>query len=446
MKKNMISIISMMIVFTMLFVLATGCATQKSPPKPGEGTNQEKDKQKEDQQETPEPGTKPVTIQFWNAFTGSDGDVLREIVNNYNSSNKKGIKIEMDIMPGASLGEKLPATIATGTAPALALLGTFDVVSYSKTGSILPMDDFFETTGVKKDDFEPAVLEGFQYEGKQMMIPMQWFSTFLYWNKDLFKDAGLDPEVPPKTWDEVADFAEKLTDPSKKQYGFGMPVSGAPSYFIGMFYANGGDVVDVENKKSLLDSPENLKTLEFVRDLAHDKKVSPVGATGADLDNLIFAGKLGMYANGPWLVNGLKENKINFGATTMPEGSEGAACVQEASGYVIPKGTDDASKAAAYDFVAHWNTTEIGKEWSLRNGFPPYLKSVISDPEIKDDPIVSTFSKMGSIARTFAPGIEVAPRIIGDVLFPLMESVQGGEDPKTELKKASDAIDDMLGK
>lgn len=443
MKKNRISIISMIIVFIMLFALIVGCSSGKSQPQPGEDTNKGKE---EGQNEDQESGTKPITIQFWNAFTGSDGDILREMVNDFNSSNKKGIKIDMDIMPGGNLGEKLPATIATGTAPALVTLGNFDVVSYSKTGSILPMDDFFDVAGVNKDDFEPAVLEGLQYEDKQMMIPMQWFSTFIYWNKDLFKDADLDPEEPPKTWDEVAQMAVKLTDPSKKQYGFGMPVSGAPSYFLSLFYANGGEVIDVDNQKSLLDSPENLKTLEFIQDLAYNKKVSPVGGTGGDLDNLMFAGKLGIYANGPWLINGLKENKINFGATIMPAGSEKAACIQETSGYAIPNGTDNASKAAAYEFIAHWNTTEICKQWSLRNGFPPYLKSVSSDPEIKSDPIVSNFSKMGSIAQSFAPGVESATRIISDVLFPLMESVQGGADPKEEIKRSSEEIDDMLGK
>lgn len=60
-----------------------------------------------------------VTIQFWNSFTGTDGDVLREIVEKYNKENDKGVTIEMDIMPADSMEEKLPAAIASKTAPAL---------------------------------------------------------------------------------------------------------------------------------------------------------------------------------------------------------------------------------------------------------------------------------------------------------------------------------------
>ena len=73
----------------------------------------------------------PITIQFWNAFTGTDGDVLREIVDRYNKENTRGITIEMDIMPASSLEEKLPAAIASKTAPALIIRGNFDTATYT---------------------------------------------------------------------------------------------------------------------------------------------------------------------------------------------------------------------------------------------------------------------------------------------------------------------------
>ena len=385
----------------------------------------------------------PVTIQFWNAFTGSDGDILREIVNRFNAENEQGITIEMDIMPGATLGEKLLPSITTGTAPALVLLGSLDVPMYSKSEALLPMDDFMEVTATDEADFMPASLAGLQYEGVQMMIPMQWFTTYLYYNLDLFEKAGLDPAAPPKTWQEMAEYAAQITDPDRNVYGMGLCVSGGVTWFNSLFMANGGQIVDTVNKVSLLDSPENLKSLEFIQAIAQAGD-TPIGNTGADLDNLMMADRLGMVINGPWMVAGLRGNEINFGVAPMPAGTEDVVGISEISGFAIPAGTSDEEKAAAYAFITYWNTTEICKEWSLRNGFPPYLYSVANDEEVQANEIVSVFSKISEYGVTMGEGLTTLGQINGDVLFPMIENVIAGNDCQTELTAASEKMNEIL--
>lgn len=385
-----------------------------------------------------------TTIQFWNSFTGTDGDVLRELVEKYNKTNEKGNKIEMDIMPTASLEEKLPAAIASKTAPALVIKGNFDVATYGDNNIFQPLDDFFDVTGTDKDDFSTASLEALQYNRNQLMIPMQVHSTFLFWNKDLFEAAGLDREAAPTTWDEVSEYAAKITDNSKKIYGVGLPVSGAPCYFDAMFKSNGGDVVSKDGKSSILNSPENLATLQYIQDLVK-AGYAPKGATGADTDNLMLAGQLGIYCSGPWLVSGLKENDINFGVTAMPSGTKEAAGVIEVQGFGVTSTCSDAEKAAAYDFIAFWNTTETCKVWSLRNGFPPYLKSVASDKEVQADPIVNALSSISEFGYSFASGVKAVNQINSDVLFPMIENVSSGNDCQTELTNASEKVDELLG-
>lgn len=426
---------------TMMIGLA-GCGNTSSPLGSSE-VNTEKageETTKEDASSTALTGT---TIQFWNSFTGTDGDVLRELVDQYNKTNTKGNTIEMDIMPTTSLEEKLPAAIASKTAPALVIKGNFDVATYGDNGIFQATDDFFEVTGTDKADFSSASLEALQYNGSQLMIPMQVHSTFLFWNKDLFLAAGLDPETPPTTWDEVAEYAKKITDSSKKIYGVGFPISGAPCYFDAMFKANGGDVVSEDGKTSILDSPENLKTLQYIQNLVTEKN-APKGATGADTDNLMLAGQLGIYCSGPWLVSGLKENDINFGVTAMPSGSKQAAGVIEVQGFGVTSTCTDEEKAAAYDFIAFWNTTQTCKTWSLRNGFPPYLKSVADDSEVKADPIVNALSSISEFGYSFAPGVKAANQINGDVLFPLIENISSGNDCQTELTNASNKVNELL--
>lgn len=386
---------------------------------------------------------KGVTIQFWNAFTGSDGDVLREIVKRFNDENEDGIKIEMDIMPGATLAEKLAPAITTGTAPAMILAGNMDVVQYSKTSSILPMSDFFDVTEADKKDFVPASLESLQYDGEQMMIPMQWFTQYLYYNKDLFEGAGLDSEIAPATWEEVKEFADKITNPNKNEFGVGLPVGGAVPWFNSLFLSNGGEILDVANKKSLVDNEANLKSLQFIQEIVN-AGYSPKGSTGADLDNLMMAGQLGMVVNGPWMVNGLKENDINFGIAPLPAGINGTIGIAEVTGFAITKGTPEKEKAAAYKFIEFWNTTATCKEWSMRNGFPPYLNSVAADEEVQADPIVSVFSSVKDYGQAFGTGLASAATINSDVLFPMIENVVAGNECQDELTKASVKIEKLL--
>ena len=447
MERPKSKIISLFVAGSMTVLALAGCGGVQSPITTTIETTSASETTKTDasQDTTTAAASEPITIQFWNSFTGSDGDILREIVDNYSKENNKEITIEMDIMPGATLLEKLAPAIITGTAPAFVIQGNFDVPLYGKNGNMQPMDDFFDVTDCDQSDFVESALAGLQFDGSQIMIPMQWFSTYLYWNKDLFEAAGLDPETPPTTWEEMAQFAEKVTNPDKNVYGLGICISGGVSWFNSLFMANGGDVLDLTAKKSVLDSPENLASLQFIQNIV-ENKWAPKGTTGADLDNVMMADQLGMVINGPWMVNGLKESEINFGVTGMPAGSVKTVGIQEQSGFCIPKGTQEDAKLAAYDFIAFWNTTEIGKEWSMRNGFPPYLRSVMEDAEVKADPLVSTFSIMSEYATPFAPGIESASQMNADVLFPMIENIVAGNDCQEELTKASKGLDELLAK
>lgn len=230
-----------------------------------------------------------ITITFWNGFTASDGEILREIVDRFNKEYAGKIEIKMDIMPWDVFFQKLPPAIATKTAPSFVLMGDNVIPQYVAKKAIQPLDDIWRVTSLKESAFAPTVLEMFKYNGKYYEIPMQYNLIYLYWNKDLFKAAGLDPERPPQTWEELKDYAIKLTDPSKNQYGFGMPVKIAPPWYAPLIWGNGGEFFDLKTKRSLLNSPQNIKSLEFLQDLALNKKVTPRSATGPDLDNLLIS-------------------------------------------------------------------------------------------------------------------------------------------------------------
>lgn len=234
---------------------------------------------------------------------------------------------------------------------------------------------------------------------------MQVNGLYLYWNKALFAEAGLDPGQAPQTFEELAEYAVKLSDPEQNRYGLGLPASGAPEYYVSFIRGNGGEVVNRENMTSALNSPENVKTFQWLQDLAVNKRVSPIGASGADLEKLMQSGQLAMLINGPWMAAGLKDNGIDFGVALPPKGSVRQSTVLGAVGFAIPRNTSPEEKEAVYDFLAYWNSKEIGKKWSLEVGFPPYLHSVIEDPEVQADPFVSVMADMSDAARPYLNGL-----------------------------------------
>ena len=383
-----------------------------------------------------------IELEFWNVFTGSDGDILKEIVNNYNETNTDNIQINMDIMPNDTLQQKLPAAIATNTAPDLVLFGVENIAPYVANDSLEDISDFWETADVDESNFLDNVVELSYVDGKLYGTPMQYNVSYLYWNKDLFEAAGLDPETPPATLDELADFAEKCTDASKNQYGLALPVQTTYMQFL---WANGGDADDPETGTNLLDSEENLATLQWLQDLAVNKKVTPVNSTGSDCDAMLQAGQIAMYFSGPWQINGLREQGINFGIAPCPAGTDGAYSPAGGCSYVIPKGTDQETKEAAYKFMKYWLSDEVLKEWSRKNGFPVWSETLMEDPEIQNDEVLSAISEATQIGRSYNLGYSLASQIDNDVMFPMFEKVlTGAASPEDALKEASATMDTVL--
>mgnify|MGYP001434140330 CR=1 FL=1 len=386
---------------------------------------------------------KKMTLSFWNGFTGPDGELLTQIVERYNQSNTANVEIKMDIMPWDQMYQKLPPAIATQTAPDFVLMSPVSSVSYIRNDTLRPLNDFFEVSGAEKADFSESSLTLSSVDGNHYMLPMQMNGLYLYWNKDMFEAAGLDPETPPATLEQLGEWAVKLSNPEKNQYGVGFPAKSAPYYFTSLIEANGGAVVDTAAKKSLFDSPENIKTFEWLQQLAR-QKATPIGATGGDLDKLLISGQLGMYISGPWMVSGLKSNNIDFGVAIPPAGTVRQAMDVGGIGFVVPSSTPDDRIAGVYDFIKYWNSTEIGKEWSISNGFPPFLKSVAEDLDVRNDPIISVMANMDESGVSFLPGYVTAERIASEIFLAIESVMSGNSNPADILQKASEKIDGIL--
>jgi multiple sugar transport system substrate-binding protein len=242
----------------------------------------------------------------------------------------------------------------------------------------------------------------------------------------------------------IEQYAAKITDPSKKIYGYTIPINYSCGYYLAQFWSKGGDFYDPSTMKSVIDSPANLKTLQWMQNMAN-KGYTPKGATGPDTENLMNAGQAGMTIGGPWMINGLKENNINYGFTGMPRGSVRQTGLIEVVGFAIAAGTDDARKAAAYKVIAYMSMDQASQKiWCLKAGFPPYLKSLSNDPDIQGNALLKTFAEIFTYSKPFGTGLTTTRQIKDNVILPMMENVVAGADPQTELIAASKKIDTLL--
>lgn len=382
-----------------------------------------------------------ITLEFWNVFTGSDGDILREIVDDYNETNTDGITINMDIMPNDTLQQKLPAAIATGTAPDFVLFGVENIAPYVSNDALEDISDFWDVTGLDENNYMDNVVDLSKVDGKLYGCPMQYNVSYLYWNKDLFEAAGLDPDVPPTTMDELAQYAEILTDTSKNQYGLALPTGATYMQFL---WANGGDCIDEETGENVLNSEENLETLQWLQELAVDEGVTPL-VNGPEADTMFQAGQVAMHMSGPWQINGLREQGINFGIAPCVAGSDGAYSPAGGCSFVIPKGTSAEKKEAVYKFMAFWLSDSTLKTWSQKNGFPVWSYSLLEDSDIQNDEVINSISKATEIGRSYNLGNPLASQIDNDVMFPMFEEViTGASTPQEALDKASKGLDEIL--
>ena len=317
----------------------------------------------------------PITIQFWNGWTGSDGQVLMEYVDKFNETNKWNITVEMDM--SSEFGDKITTAMAADAAPALILGNAADKYTYD--GKLRKLDEIWDNTDIKKEDFVSSYLDSLSTDDGLYGVPFQISSYVMYWNKDLFEKAGLDPETPPATYDEWTEMAQKLTDPDSHVYGSGLSYTkvGADACIMQMF---GGLEVTEQDGKWHANFENNQGYIDFVSwfKTQFDNGSNP---TESDLDTMFVSNQLGLYITGAWLMADLNTYGINYGVTTLIETPEGGKqAPSNTQCFMVTSSASDEEALAAERFISWWHTGNDDEAiedtavyaWSDRIGYPTY--------------------------------------------------------------------------
>jgi sn-glycerol 3-phosphate transport system substrate-binding protein len=279
----------------------------------------------------------------------------------------------------------------SGTPPVTSVLLSTDMFTLIDEDAIVPFDDFIRTDADKAwlSSFFPSFMENSQTGGKTWGIPFQRSTIVLYWNKELFREAGLDPETPPQTWAEQVAFAEKLTKrdgATTSQWGLQIPSSGFP-YWLFQALAVQADAIlmNREGNRTAFDAPGVIEALQYWVDLSRKHRVHPAGIVEwGTTPRDFFERKCAMM----WTTTGNLTNVRNnarfpFGVGMLPAGKRRGSPTGGGNFYLSKK-SSRAEQEAAFKFIQWITTPERAAKWGIDTGYVAVRGDAFDTPAMKD--------------------------------------------------------------
>lgn len=324
-----------------------------------------------------------TVIRFWNGFTGTDGETMDRIVEQFNVEyEERKIKVVADKIPWDTLFTKITTTSSNlRSAPHIVAMSASRISGMNARGILLPMDGIEEYLGVSADEYIPTSWNGGIVDGKRYGFPIDVHPTAMYYNKNLISESEL-----PTTWEQFKNVCVEKTKDGV--YGWAIPsmYSITKDVFLNMLYTAGGTMFDSSNNP-VFNSATGVAQLQYMYDLIFGSKpISPTD-TGSGGDFTLFTqGKSVFYFDGPWVINtlGLLTNEeSNIGVAPCPESiGEGKTNFAGSHQFTLMKNTvtTDKIKETCYTFMRYINEHSI--DWA-KAGQVPALKAVHETEEYK---------------------------------------------------------------
>ncbi len=393
-----------------------------------------------------------VTLNFWHSYSGPRALLFESLVKQFMKENPM---IEVKLTYGGDLHtmrDKLLTAVGGGSGPDVAEIDSFWTPAFAEAGALYDLAPFMAATGYDTTDLMDASLASITYKDKFWSIPFNLSNIVLYYNKAKFKEAGLDPEVPPATWDQVIEFGKKLTrdkngDGVIDQWGIVFPLKanfGAVWYWLAFFWQQGGQLFNAEQTASTFNTPAGVAATNMWRDMVWKHKILSLSAGFSDFK----AGNAAMELSSSSVLGNYRDvmGNANIGLAPLPPGPGGVrATVSGGGNLTILSGCKDPQ--AAWVFLNWMGSTEVNKRWCLATGALPTRKSVLESNEYQDYLLADPKN------RTMLEGLQftmIRPNIpeYGDasrfIALAVEESVFENKDPQPLLDRAKGETDQLF--
>lgn len=397
----------------------------------------------------------PIEITFWHVYSENFGaPVIKEMVEAFNASQDE-IKVKEvynpDMYPG--LMQNLQAEVASGNYPSIVMIGynylKYFAANFNYTSPQQIVENHApEDKNYLSETFLDNILTLAQVDGEQVGIPFSISTPIMYYNADLFEAAGLDPETPPTTWEEVREYAKKISEKTG-EYGFYMQEYADNWAVQGLLESNGAEILSADNRAAFA-SDEAVEAYEILANMVLEDKTA-LHITADEGIQTFINGKVGIFVGTSAKIGTIQSAaEFDLRGAEFPifEGKERRI---PAGGNFLPiMAQSEEEQKAAWEFMKFIMQPEWLAKWSEHTGYLPPRQDVAEDPEglkayIEENQLLGVaFSEMDGIYSWVAFPGDVGTR--AEQLFAdTRDKILGGEvSVKEALTAAQDELNRLL--
>jgi len=402
-----------------------------------------------------------ITLDVWHPWGGEPGKDFRAFMEYYNQNVADRFSPPIRVRPlfapnDLSANQKFFLSVAAGVPPEVIFVDGPQVAEWGARGALLPLNDFIQEAGIKPEDFWQPCWKQTVFRGKVYALTFCADPNFaFFWNKKVFRDAGLDPEKPPRTLAELDEYAEKITkfDERGNMVRIGIipwGVYGMANSIYTWGWAFGGKFYDPNSETVSCDDPKIVQALEWMVSYAKKYDIRKISALTAGFgtaeQNPFFTGKLGMM---PAHITMLREidkyaPDLEYGIALMPypEGGEDPSWV---GGWCIgiPRGAKNQKEA--FEFIKWLCTSPEGTLAAARltGSFPGYKYSPAYE-EAERDPRKSVFLSILRTTKHQRPVMPAQAFMMGELTRAVDAALYGRKSPEEALRDARERIQEHL--
>ena len=389
-----------------------------------------------------------VELTFWHSMSIYQGDTLEQLVEEYNNNNED-IQVRL-IFQGLydDMKIKLINAVKTGDLPDVSQVAIEYLDVFIDDNRIEPITDYISEDN--KNDILSQFWNGVTRQREIYAFPFNHSVQVLYYNKDAFEKAGLDPDKPPKTWEDVIKYGKKLTkdfdgDGTIDQWGILVSLEGVFG-FTPLIRQVGGEFLNDDRSKALFNSEEGVRVMELVQKMAYEYKIMPSNWTLFEGTSAFLQGKIAM---GPITCAGIKFAEDNLpwklGIAPLPY-IENKSVLLGGAGLVIFSKSSHRRKAAM-NFISWLTNKENSIRWHEKTGYLPIRKSAMESFELQSfhrlNPNYKVPVEQLSYSRPpdFTPYL---PQIDQIVRYAIEDIMINRKDPQKTLNIAAEKVNNLL--
>ena len=389
-----------------------------------------------------------VTITMWHGFNAHEVDFLKTIIEKYWTPTHPNIKV---VTEGNKSNQDILTAMSGGDSPDLVMSGSSEAITlWASQGAILDLTPAVEPLkGQLEAEMVPAGLQWVIFNGKYYGLPFVNYNWGLFYNKDLFKAAGLDPEKPPKDLVELKEFAQKLTQVDASgnitQLGW-MPIND-PWRAMNFILNSGGKFYNPATNAPTFNDPNTIAAFQWDLDLQKIYGLEKVAAftTGFNTgDNPFQLGKVAMYIDGCWNPEFFKLNapNLNFGVAAIPYSDPKYANANNLGTNPLAVPVASKHQKEAIEFAV-WlaMSKDVAREFSAEVSNIPQIKSELST--FTTNPDTKFFADLSNSpnAVAWAP-VPYSQKYLDEMTSAIGEMYNNGAAPKDALDAAQKIVEE----